>query len=710
MKILIVGGGPGGLYAGLLLKKVDPSFDIEIIERNPADATYGWGVVFSDRTMRSFREADLETYQAITDDFVLWQAIDIHYRDQLLRCGGHSFAGMSRRRLLQILQERCRELGVRLTFDTEFSDLSVLPEFDLVIAADGINSIIRGAFAADFKPEIVPGRAKFIWLGTDRLLDAFTFVFVENEHGLFQAHAYPFDGRTSTFIVECEETVWRSAGLDAADEAQSVAYCEALFSDFLGGRQLFVNKSDWLNFNTISTRKWRHQNTVLLGDSAHTAHFSIGSGTKLAMDGAIALADGFRQTTDLDRALNAYEMERRPRVVALQEAASQSQRYFESITRYLSLEPDQFAFHLLTRSGRITYDNLRLRDAGYVDGIDGWFGAAQAGAAMASRIAPPPMFAPLQLRAMTLPNRAVLSPRSGYDAHQGVPSEPYKTRLMADAGAGASLLLTEPVAISAQGRITSGCTGMYDEQHLEGWRKLVAQVHQESSAKIGLRLNHAGRRASTRPRQFGMDRSKLEDGWPLISSSPIPFGPGRPAPKQMSRSDMDGVREGFIRSAKMAMLAGFDLVQLHMAHGYLLAGFLSPAVNQRTDDYGGSLENRLRFPLEVASAVRAVWPDDKPLSASISAVDWLKGGLSREDSVIIARALHAVGIDIFEILAGQTSARSRPIYGPGFLTDFSDFIRYEAKVPTMVGGYLTTSGQVNSILAAGRADLCILEE
>ncbi len=707
MKILIIGGGPGGLYAGLLLKKDNPKFDIQIIERNPAGATYGWGVVFSDRTLRTFREADLKTYQQITDDFVLWQAIDIYYRDQLIRCGGHSFAGLSRRNLLNILQNRCRELEVGLSFETEFNDFSGLDQYDLVIAADGVNSIVRQTYADIFQPSLMIGKAKYIWFGTDKVLDAFTFIFKENQHGLFQVHAYPFDGRTSTFIVECEEAVWKAAGLDKASEEDSIAYCQELFAEHVDGRPLLSNKSIWINFLRVKNKVWRHNNIVLLGDSAHTAHFSIGSGTKLAMDGAIALANAFKNSGDLDRALNEYEMERRPRVQMLQEAALQSRVYFENIKRYLHLEPDQFAFHLLTRSGRITYDNLRVRDARYVDGVDGWYGSA--GNQHKVKLSPPPMFTPFKLRQMSLPNRVVVSPPSQYDAIEGIPGQEYKNRLMDLACSGAGLVIVEPTAVSADGRITSGCPGLYQESHLQVWKDIVESVRQQSNAKIACQLNHAGRRGSTRPRQFGMDRPLNHGGWPLIAPSSIPYSPYHPAPREMKTADLKQVKNQFVQAAEMANTAGFDLLQLHFGHGYLLGSFISPLTNQRKDKYGGDLENRMRFPLELLAAVRKAWPEEKPISIAINATDWARGGLTLEDAVLIINMLHQADGDLFQILAGQTILDDNPSFGAGFLTSYSDFLRHETKTPTLVGGYLTNSGQINSILAAGRADLCIFE-
>src|SRR5438105_2106946 len=706
MKLVILGAGPAGLYFALLTKKANPGHDITIIERNPADVTYGWGVVFSDRTLASFQRADYKTYEQISNHFVIWDAIDVLYRGETIHCGGHVIASISRKQLLNILQKRCYELGIILKFGCEIKDLTELPEYDLLIAADGLNSIVRKTYAPIFKPGIELVKARYIWLGTHKVLDSFTFIFRENEHGLFQVHAYLFSGTTSTFIIECDEVSWLKAGLDKAGEAESLAYCEQLLADDLEGAPLLSNNSKWISFPTLKTRTWHSQNIVLLGDAAHTAHFSIGSGTRLAMEDAIALATAIEQHPDLETALNEYELERKPVVEVFQRAAQESQTYFETIKRYLDLEPVQFTFQLLTRSGRISYDDLRLRDTHFGDAVDCWFTRQASGHSLIA--APPPMFTPLKLRELTLANRLVLSPLSTCPAQDGIPHDAYAAQLTGSALYGAGLVLTEPTSVSAHGRLTPACAGMYDETHVAAWARIVESMHATSHAKIAIQLNHAGRRGSTRPRTEGLDRPLKQDNWPLLSASSLPYTSQNQIPKEIDCAGMDQVRNDFLRSTRLAQQANFDLLQLNFAHGYLLASFLSPLTNQRSDEYGGTLEHRMRFPLEVFDAVRSVWPEDRPISVAISATDCVKGGFTVEDAVTVAAALQAHGCDLIEARAGQTTPEGEPAYGRGFLTPLSDRVRNEAGIPTMVGGYLGTSNEVNTILAAGRADLCIM--
>ncbi len=707
MKITILGGGPAGLFCGLLLKKANPGHDITIIERNPPDATYGWGVVFSERTLGAVQDADVTSARAITDRFVLWDAIDVHYRGQVIRCGGQVYAGIARKALLSLLQQRCSELGVTIRFRTEIADPAAVADADAVIAADGINSVVRNTFEPVFKPRLRLGQAKYIWYGTTRWLDAFTFIFKEHTHGLFQVHAYPFDGETGTFIVECAEDVWRRAGLDQASETESIAYCERLFADELGGRRLLSNNSRWVNFPTVTCARWHHRNIVLLGDAAHTAHFSIGSGTKLAMEDAIALANAFGRHRTIERAFNEFEATRRPVVETFQHAAAESRTYFENIRRYLHLDPLQFTFHLLTRSGRISYEALRLRDPAFGTNVDRWFGGLAANAGVIA--APPPFLTPFALRAMRAPNRVVLAVPQTEDATDGFPTERYLRGSVDLAERGAGLIMTGPVAVTPDGRVTTGCPGLYDSRHAEAWGRVVTMIHKETRTGVALHLNHAGRRGSTRPSRWGLDRPLHGGGWPLLAASAIPYTPRAQVPKAMDRSDMDRVRDAFAASTRLADAAGFDMLVLHAGGGYLLGGFISPLTNLRSDDYGGRLNNRLRFPLEVLDAVRAAWPADRPLGVSCTVDDCAPGGLPADEASAVTRAFHDHGADIIHVLAGHGIPDAHPAYGRGFLTAASDLVRNEARVPTMVGGFLVTADEINTILAAGRADLCIMD-
>lgn len=711
MKALVLGGGPGGLYSALLLKKAHPCWDVTVVERNPPDATYGWGIVFSDRTLTSFREADYRVHKDITDQFVLWDVVEIRRNGEVTRCGGNVFSGISRKVLLELLQRRCHELGVSLRFRVEATDLSIFSNYDFVIAADGSNSLVRKSFAHTFRPVIRWGKAKYTWFGTTQVFDTFTFAFRENEHGLFQAHIYPHVGNVSTMVVECDETTWRRAGLDRTTEEESLAYCEKVFADDLRGRPMLTNKSDWLSFPTIRNRTWRHEHIVLLGDAAHTAHFGIGSGTKLAMEDAIALASSFeRHGDDFVTAVDEYELERRPAVEPLQEAALESMEYFENTRRYIRFEPLPFAFHLLTRSSRVSYDELRRRDSAFVDRVDRSFFETMGDASNPGLriVAPPPMLAPLALRGVVLPNRIVLSPTPTDSARDGMLDEGERARLVRFAMAGGGLVLTDLTAVSADGRITPGCPGLYRSEHAAALRRICELVHQCSDARIGVQLGHAGRRGSTRPRRDGLDRPLRAGAWPLISASPIASTPRGPAPKEMDRSDMDRVVENFARTARLADEAGADLLQLHFAQGYLLWSFLSPLGNRRDDRYGGSLPERAAFPLEVFAAVRRAWPSAKPLSVCISATDWAPGGLTVDETVAFARMLREHGCDLVHVRAGQTIAEAAPVYRSYFSTLFSDRVRNEAAIPTLVSGHANTSDEVNTALAAGRADLCLV--
>ncbi|MGH2683303.1 MAG: FAD-dependent monooxygenase [Actinomycetota bacterium] len=706
MRIVSIGGGPAGLYASLLLKKLDPRNEVTVVERNAADATYGWGVVFSDQTLTEFREADFPTYRRITDRFVQWDAIDIVFGSELVRSGGHVFAGIARKELLGILRRRCEELGVDVRFGERLDDFDSLPPHDLLIGADGVASVVRRFHEKEFRPSFEEGGARYIWYGTNRPLDSFTFIFRESEHGLFQVHAYPFDGTTSTWIVEASEETWRRAGLDEAGEEESIAFCERLFADDLRGNALLSNNSRWLTFTTLRCRLWRHANVVLVGDAAHTAHFSIGSGTKLAMEDSISLARAFEHHgDDVEAALADYELERKPVVERFQEAAAESRTYFENTARYLHLSPQQFAFHLLTRSGRIDYDVLRIRDPEYADRVDRWFAGAAGARTMLA--ASPPTFTPISLRGLRLPNRIVVSPAPRYAAEEGQLGPEHEKDLARTGKSGAALVLTEVLAVSPDARITPGDAGLYQDEHEGRWAAIVEQVHR-SGSRIGLRLGHAGRRGSTRHRREGLDRPLRHGGWDLVSASAIPYRQDGPVPRELDRDEMDGILDAFVSAAGRAARAGFDLLELSMAHGYLLGSFLSPLTNVRTDEFGGSAVGRMRFPVDLFRALRKTWPQDRPLAAAINATDWATGGTDVEDAVMVARALAEAGCDLVEILAGHTTPDHRPRYGRLFLVALADRVRNETPVRTLVGGGITATGQANTVLAGARADLILM--
>src|SRR5437773_4654217 len=711
MRIVTIGGGPAALYFGILMKKAYPKHEITILERNRLDDTYGFGVVFSDATQNNLAAADPETYDAMASHFAHWDNIDIHYRGHVITSSGHGFSGLSRRALLGVLGERCEELGVCIEVGTEVTDPVVYADADLLIGADGFNSTVRGRFREHFQPSFDERPNRFVWLGTTRPFPAFTFYFKRGEHGLWRVHAYQYEQGHSTFIVETTEAVWRKAGLDQASEDNTVAFCEALFKEELDGHRLLKNRSLWRQFVTVKNAVWSHGNVVLLGDAAHTAHFSVGSGTKLAIEDAIALAGALQRHPDVGTALSEYETERRPAVESLQRAAQVSLQWFEDTERYMSLEPPQFAFNLLTRSLRITHDNLKVRDPGFVQKVDEWYEAEaqkQSHVRRATHDARPPMFTPFKLRDLVLSNRVVVSPMCQYVAEDGMPNEWHLVHLGARAMGGAGLVFTEMTDVSPAGRISPGCTGMYKPEHVPAWKRIVDFVHAHSQAKIGLQLGHAGRKGSTRLAWEGMDEPLPEGNWEIIAASSIPYFPHSQVPRAMGPADMAAGRDDFVRAARMAEQAGFDILEIHFAHGYLLASFISPLTNHRRDEFGGLLANRMRFPLDVFDAVRAVWPEHKPISVRISAVDWAPGGTEPADAVEIARLLRGHGCDIVDVSAGQTVPDAKPVYGRQFQTPFADRVRHEAGIPTMAVGNISSYTDVNTILAAGRADLCVL--
>ncbi len=712
MRIVCIGGGPAGLYFAILMKLRDRAHRVSVIERNRADDTFGWGVVFSDETLRNLKGGDPQTERYISDSFVHWDDIDIHFKGRVIRSGGHGFCGIERKRLLNILHERAAELGVELIFQREVRDVTEFADADLIVAADGINSTIRTRYAEHFGPSIDERTNRFAWLGTHKLFDAFTFIFVETEWGWFQAHAYRFNGDTSTFIVETREATWRAAGLDQMDVPQSVAFCERLFAPWLDGNALLTNMrhlrgSQFINFHRISNATWVKQRIVLMGDAAHTAHFSIGSGTKLALEDAIGLAQSIdRCGADIPAALATYEAERRIEVLKLQSAARNSTEWFENVARYTHLEPQQFAYSLLTRSQRIGHENLRMRDRAWLEGIEGWL-AAHAGSGTPNRPIPP-MFLPFKLRDMALANRVVVSPMATYSARDGMPNDFHLVHLGARALGGAALVFTEMTCVTPEGRITPGCAGMYSEAQMQAWKRIVDFVHGQSNARICMQLGHSGLKGSTNLGWEGMDEPLDTANWELIAPSPISWSPRNQVPRAMTSADMDAILDAFIRATRHAEVAGFDMIELHAAHGYLLSSFISPLTNHRTDEFGGSLVNRLRYPLEVFCAMRTAWPAHKPMSVRISATDWVDGGITVDDAVMIAHAFKQAGVDLIDVSAGQTSIEAKPIYGRMFQTPFADRIRNEVGIATMAVGNITEPDHVNSIIAAGRADLCAL--
>ena len=705
-----MGAGPGGLYLAISLKLRDPALVVAVHERNRADDTFGWGVVFSDQTLANLKANDPETAATIEAAFVHWDDIEVHIHGQCIRSGGHGFAGIGRQNLLTLLQARARSLGVILHFESEVADLNAL-EADVIVAADGLNSRVRNDTPEVFGVDIDVRANKYIWLGTTRAFDAFTFAFVETPHGWIWAHAYQFEPGTSTFIVECSGTTWRGLGFEGMDQARTCRVAEDLFADWLDGHPLMSNAkhqrgSAWLNFPRVACERWRDGRVVLLGDAAHTAHFSIGSGTKLAFEDAIRLARALTDQGELDANLAAYEAERRIEVLKLQSAARNSTEWFETVDRYTNLDPLQFTYSLLTRSQRVSHENLRLRDPDFLEAVERGF--ADAAGTPPSDSVPAPMFTPLQLRGLTLPNRVVVSPMCMYSATDGTVGDFHLVHLGARAMGGAGLVFTEMTNVSADARITPGCAGMYRAEHRDAWKRVVDFVHGQG-ARIALQLAHAGRRGSVeRPWGPRADQPLIDKGWPLIAASTGAWSDRDQSPRAMTRDDMDRVRDDFVRATGWADEAGFDLVELHCAHGYLLSSFLTPISNHRTDEYGGSVENRLRFPLEVFSAMRSAWPADRPMSVRLSATDWMDDGLSPEDAVTIARAFADAGCDLIDVSAGQTSPDSRPVYGRMFQTPLSDRIRNEARVVTMAVGNIYETDHVNSILAAGRADLCAL--
>ena len=714
MRIVCVGGGPGGLYFAVLMKKADPRHEIRVIERNRPDDTFGFGVVFSDATMAAVADADSEAYRGIARHLVHWDDIEVHYRGERITSTGHGFSGMSRHTLLRVLQEQACAAGIDLLFEREITSLAEVRDADLAVAADGLNSTARRLVGDRIRTTIDVRPNRFVWLGTTKPFPAFTFYFKNDSHGLWRVHAYQYGPEHSTFIVECGEATWKAAGMDRASEQQTADFLEGLFAEELDGHQLMTNRSIWRQFPTVRVEPWWSDRVVLLGDAAHTAHFSVGSGTRMAMEDAVALRDCLVHDTDVRSALRAYEARRRPQVESLQRAAQASLQWFEDTERYMSLDPVQFTFSLLTRSLRITHEDLRVRDPAFLARVDESVARdaeRQVGRSVGAgrRGLPPPMFTPFRLRDLVLPNRVVVSPMCQYVADDGTIGDWHLVHLGSRAMGGAGLVMAEMTDVSREARISPWCAGLYRPEHAAAWKRIVEFVHRETPAAIGVQLGHAGRKGATQRLWEGDNEPLAEGGWALVSASPIPYFADRSSvPREMTRADMNCAIAAFADAAGLARDAGFDLLEVHMAHGYLLASFISPLTNTRADEYGGSLDNRMRFPLEVFDACRSVWPDEKPMSVRISAVDWMPGGMEPDDAVAVARMLKAHGCDIVDVSAGQTVPDQRPVYGRLFQTPFADRIRHQVGMATMAVGNISSYMDVNTIVAAGRADLCVL--
>ena len=717
MRIVCLGGGPAGLYFSILMKKANPTSDITVIERNQPDSTFGWGIVFSDKTMDGFREDDPQVVAEIERNFHHWDDVDVFFKGRRMVSAGHGFCGIGRLKLLQIFQARAKELGVHLKFETEFKDPDDYSrEYDLVIGADGVNSTTRAKYADHFNPRIDVRKCRFIWLGVKKKLDAFTFGFKETPWGWFNLHAYQFNEEYATFIVETPEETWLKAGIDKMDPDQSIAFCEELFAAMLDGARLISNarhlrgSAVWLKFNRVLCERWFKDNIVLLGDAAHTAHFSIGSGTKLAMEDAAALVKVLNSAEgDVPSRLARYQSEREIEALKLQSAARNRMTWFEEVDRYVDMEPDQFAFALLTGSQRVGHANQKLRDRSYTDDFDRWF-AAKCGVPTAPGATPvPPMFTPFHLRGMSLANRVVISPMCTYSAEEGMPTDFHLVHYGSRGMGGAGLIVTEMTCVAPDARITPGCAGIWSDAQQAAWKRIVGYIHGNGNARIALQIGHAGRKGSTRLAWDAIDQPLQSGGWPLLAPSPLPYIAGTSqTPKAMDRADMDRIKAEFVAATRRAASADFDMVEFHAAHGYLMSSFISPLTNHRQDDYGGSLENRCRYPLEVFKAMREAWPADKPMSVRISAHDWVAGGITPDDSVAVAGLFKAAGADIIHVSSGQVSKDEAPVFGRMFQVPFSDQIRNELDVPTIAVGNIFEADHVNTIIAAGRADLCAL--
>jgi anthraniloyl-CoA monooxygenase len=715
-RIVCVGGGPASLFLAILVKSREPDTDIVVLERNRLGDTFGFGVVFSDETLSNIAGADAASITAIEDRFRYWGEMDIRFKGRTLSTEGHGFAALERKVLLEILTARAIELGIDVRFECDVTSLDEYRDADLIVGGDGLNSTVRSELIEHFEPTLPASPAKYIWTATEARFDRFTFIFEPTDHGWVQAHIYPFDDQRSTFIVEMAESTWEAWELGGHDDDLAVGesdqhgieWCENVFADHLGGQALIGNNSRWLNFRRVNCGRWYHENVVLLGDAVHTAHYSIGSGTKLALEDAAALADALGAQPDVASALAAYESGRRAETESLQRAAATSEEWFQQVDHHAALEPEQFTFSLLTRSMRVTHDNLEERDPAFVAATRRWFHESRPEAHRPVDADILPIFYPYALRDLSLHNRIVVSPMAQYSATDGTPGDWHLVHLGSRAVGGAGLVMTEMTCVSPEGRITPGCTGLWNDEQTQAWRRIVDFVHENSEAKIALQVGHAGRKGATQLAWEEMDAPLAEGAWPLVSASPLPYRPDSQVPQEMSAADMEAVLADFVATTERAADAGFDMIEVHAAHGYLLSSFLSPVTNQRTDEFGGSLENRARYPLAVIDAVRVAWPDSKPMAVRISATDWVEGGFDRNDAVAFARMLKEHDVDIIDVSTGQVDQAEEPAFGRLYQTPFSEVIRNSVDIPTMAVGAISSVDDINTVLLSGRADLCML--
>ena len=715
MKISVIGGGPGGLYYALLTKKRNPECEIDIFEQNRADDTFGFGVVFSDETLDEFLAADPESYDLIRESFAWWGDIVIEHKGKRTIVGGNGFAGCSRQTLLTMLQDRCAQVGVNMHFSQAIDDAAFEEKCetsDLVVLADGINSAFRKKYEKDFGVKTEEKRNKFTWLGSTRPLDAFTFFFKETEHGHFCAHTYQYEEGRSTWVVETTPECWAACGFEGKSEAETARYLENVFEQELEGHKFLTNRSMWRNFPKITCESWNHKNMVMIGDNKATAHWSIGSGTKLAMECAIALSDAtVEHGRDIEKIFAQYEDERRTPVEITQHNAEVSLRWFENMPLHWDKDHFAFAFSVMSRGKSVTWDNLKLRDAKFLEDAEQEYYARykhETGRDVAAD-KPTPMFTPFTLRDMRLENRVVMAPMAQYCAEDGNLTDWHFTHYTARAIGGAGLIFTEMTCPTDDARITTGCAGLWSDEQESQWKRIVDFIHETSDTKIALQLGHAGRKGSTKTPELGMDMPMDEGNWPLISASPIPYIDGTSQiPAEITREKMDEIRETFVAAANRGQNAGFDMLELHCAHGYLLASFLSPLTNQRTDDYGGSVENRVKFPLEMFKALRAVWPNEKPMSVRLSSSDWADGGLTLDDLKVVAQTFKDAGVDIIHTSSGETVKWQKPVFGRMWQTPFAEFVKQHVDIPTIAVGDITLPEQINTIICDERADLCAL--